>query len=59
LKKLLETLAHGYDEVLLMTSQSRTERLDIKVFKASGIGSVSVNSKGELKIIMEPKIVKF
>ncbi|MEM1659538.1 MAG: hypothetical protein QXR17_00085 [Candidatus Bathyarchaeia archaeon] len=50
---------HGYDEALLVTSQSRAERLDPKVFEASGIGLAAVNSRGEMKIIVEPKIVKF
>ncbi|MEM0049861.1 MAG: hypothetical protein QW424_05950 [Candidatus Bathyarchaeia archaeon] len=59
LGQLLEALAHGYDEALLVTSSVRAERLDIKVFEASGIGLASVNSKGELKLIVEPKIVKF
>ncbi|MBS7607553.1 hypothetical protein KEJ14_06960 [Candidatus Bathyarchaeota archaeon] len=59
LGQLLEALAHGYDEALLVTSQARAERLDIKVFEASGIGLAAVNSRGELKIIVEPKIVKF
>ncbi|MEM2384932.1 MAG: hypothetical protein QXX99_02060 [Candidatus Bathyarchaeia archaeon] len=59
LGQLLEALAHGYDEALLVTSSTRAERLDIKVFEASGIGLAAVNSKRELKIIVEPKIVKF
>ncbi|MBS7648116.1 MAG: hypothetical protein QXK89_07485 [Candidatus Bathyarchaeia archaeon] len=59
LGQLLEALAHGYDEALLVTSSMRSERLDIKVFVASGIGLAAVNSKGELKIMVEPKIVKF
>jgi len=59
LGQLLEALAHGYDEALLVTSQARAERLDTKAFEASGIGLASVNSKGELKLIVEPKIVKF
>ncbi len=59
LGQLLEALAHGYDEALLVTSSMRAERLDIKVFEASGIGLAAVNSKGELKIIVESKIVKF
>ncbi|MEM2026842.1 MAG: hypothetical protein QW341_00565 [Candidatus Bathyarchaeia archaeon] len=59
LGQLLEALAHGYDEALLVTSQSRAERLDPKVFEASGIGLAAVNSRGEMKIIVEPKIVKF
>jgi len=54
----LEALAHDYDMALLVTSQSRAERLDTKVFQASGIGLAAVNSKGEMKIIAEPKIVK-
>jgi hypothetical protein len=58
LGQLLEALAHDYDMALLVTSQSRAERLDTKVFWASGIGLAAVNSKGELKIIVEPKIVK-
>ncbi|MEM1543466.1 MAG: hypothetical protein QW795_02150 [Candidatus Bathyarchaeia archaeon] len=59
LGQLLEALAHGYDEALLVTSSMRAERLDMKVFEASGIGLAAVNSKGELKMIVEPKIVKF
>ncbi|MEM1674126.1 MAG: hypothetical protein QXN24_07370 [Candidatus Bathyarchaeia archaeon] len=59
LGQLLEALAHGYDEALLVTSQSMAERPDIKVFETTGIGLAVVNSKGELKIIVEPKIVKF
>jgi hypothetical protein len=58
LGQLLEALAHDYDMALLVTSQSRAERLDTKVFQASGIGLAAVNSKGEMKIIAEPKIVK-
>jgi len=58
LGQLLEALAHDYDMALLVTSQSRAERLDTKVFQASGIGLAAVNSKGEMKIIVEPKIVK-
>jgi hypothetical protein len=57
LGQLLEALAHDYDMALLVTSQSRAERLDAKVFQASGIGLAAVNSKGELKIIVEPKII--
>ncbi|MEM2028317.1 MAG: hypothetical protein QXN40_06990 [Candidatus Bathyarchaeia archaeon] len=59
LGQLLEALAHGYDEALLVTSQTRAERLDIKVFEVTGIGLAAVNSRRELKIIVEPKIVKF
>ena len=58
LGQLLEALAHDYDMALLVTSQNRAERLDAKVFQASGIGLAAVNSKGEMKIIVEPKIVK-
>ncbi|MEM3792841.1 MAG: hypothetical protein QXH47_05950 [Candidatus Bathyarchaeia archaeon] len=36
LGQLLEALAHGYDEALLVTSSIRAERLDIRVFEASG-----------------------
>lgn len=57
LGQLLEALAHGYDMGLLVTSQSRVEKLDKKVFQATGIGLAAVNSKGELKIISEPKII--
>ncbi|MEM2314615.1 MAG: hypothetical protein QXX94_07775 [Candidatus Bathyarchaeia archaeon] len=44
LGQLLEALAHGYDEVLLVTSQARAERLDTKVFEASGIGLASLKA---------------
>jgi len=57
LGQLLEALAHGYDMALLVTSQSRAERLDPKVFQASGIGLATVKSKGEVAFIAEPKIV--
>jgi hypothetical protein len=43
---------------LLVTSQSRAEKLDLKVFQATGIGLATVNSKGELKIIVEPKLTR-
>ncbi|MEM3698114.1 MAG: hypothetical protein QXQ94_11610 [Candidatus Bathyarchaeia archaeon] len=56
LGQLLEALAHGYDMALLITSQSRAEKIDTKVFQATGLGLAAVNSKGELKIISEPKI---
>ena len=59
LGQLLEALSHGYDMALLATSQGRAERLDTKVFHASGIGLAAVNSKGEVTFIAEPKIVKF
>ena len=59
LGQLLEALSHGYDMALLVTSASRAERLDIKVFQESGIGLVAVNSRGEVKFFAEPKIVKF
>jgi len=57
--QLLEALAHGYDQALLVTSTARAERLDIKVFQESGIGLIAVNSKGEITFIAEPKIIKF
>jgi|GEM_PF-773344 len=56
LGQLLEALAHGYDMALLVTSQGRAEKLEVKVFEATGIGLAAVNSRGELKIIIEPKI---
>lgn len=59
LGQLLEALAHGYDMALLVTSQSKAERLDTKVFHVSGIGLASVNSKGKVTFIEEPKIVNF
>ena len=59
LGQLLEALSHGYDMALLVTSQARAERLDNKVFDASGIGLAAVNSKGEVTFKTEPKIVKF
>lgn len=58
LGQLLEALAHGYDMALLVTSQSRAENLDVRVFEASGIGIAAVNSKGELTMVVEPKITK-
>ena len=58
LGQLMEALAHGYDMALLVTSQSRAEKLDIKVFEVTGIGLATVNSKGELKIMVEPKITR-
>ncbi|MEM1552254.1 MAG: hypothetical protein QXS01_03130 [Candidatus Bathyarchaeia archaeon] len=58
LGQLLEALTHGYDMALLVTSQNRAESLDIKVFQAAGIGLAAVNSKGELNMIVEPKITK-
>ena len=58
LAQLLEALAHGYDMALPVTSHGRAERLDLKVFKASGIGLAAVNSLGELKIVVEPKITR-
>ncbi|MBO3842627.1 MAG: hypothetical protein FGF48_09490 [Candidatus Brockarchaeota archaeon] len=58
LGQLLGALAHGYDMALLMVSQSRSESLNAKVFQAIGIGLAAVNSRGELKIIVEPKITK-
>lgn len=58
LGQLLEALAHGYDMALLVTSQNRAESLDLKVFQAAGIGLAAVNSKGELNILIEPKITK-
>lgn len=58
LGQLLEALTHGYDTALLVTSQNRAESLDIKVFQAAGIGLAAVNSKGELNMIVEPKITK-
>lgn len=57
LGQLLEALAHGYDMALLVTSQAKAERLDAKVFHASGIGLAAVNSRGEVSFIAEPKIV--
>jgi len=54
----LRTLAHDYDMALPATYQSIVERLDAKVFQASGIGLAAVD-KGELKIVVEPKNVKF
>jgi len=59
LGQLLEALSYDYDQALLVTSQSRAERLDPKVFNASGIGLAVINSKGEITFIAEPKIVKF
>jgi len=59
LGQLLEALSHGYDMALLVTSQGRAERLDPKVFHASGIGLAAVNSKEEITFIAEPKIVNF
>lgn len=59
LGQLLEALSHGCDMALLVTSQSRAERLDAKVFHTTGIGLAAVNSKGELTFIAEPKIMKF
>jgi hypothetical protein len=58
LGQLMEALANGYDMALLVTSQSRAEKLDLKVFQATGIGLAIVNSKGELKIIVEPKLTR-
>ncbi len=58
LGQLLEALAHGYDMALLVMSQIRCESLDPKVFQATSIGLAAVNSRGELKIIVEPKITK-
>lgn len=58
LGQLLEALAHGFDMALLVTSQGRAEKLELKVFEASGIGLAAVNSRGELKMIIEPKITK-
>lgn len=58
LGQLLEALAHGYDMALLVTSQNRAESLDKKVFQASGLGLAAVNSKGELKMLVEPKITR-
>ncbi len=59
LGQFLEALSHGYDMALLVTSQSRVERLDANVFHTTGIGLAAVNSRGELTFIAEPKIVKF
>lgn len=58
LGQLLEALAHGYDMALLVTSQGRAEKLNARVFHASGIGLAAVNSRGELKLVVEPKIVR-
>lgn len=57
LGQLLEALAHGYNQALLVTSQQRVKRLDTKVFMNSGIGLGAVNSKSEVTLIVEPKIV--
>jgi len=59
LGQLLEALSHGYNQALLCTSQSRAERLDVKVFEVTSIGLVAINSKGQVHFIKEPKIVKF
>ncbi|MBS7636461.1 hypothetical protein KEJ37_03840 [Candidatus Bathyarchaeota archaeon] len=43
---------------LLMISHNKANSLDAKVFQVAGIGLATVNSKGELKIIVEPKITR-
>ncbi|MGQ9507091.1 MAG: hypothetical protein ACUVTB_04430 [Candidatus Bathycorpusculaceae bacterium] len=55
LGQLLEALSHGYDMALLVTSAARAERLDAKVFDASGIGLATVNSKGEITFMQSRK----
>jgi len=57
--QLLEALSHGYDMALLVTSTARAERLNLKVFQATRIGLASINSKGEVRFLVEPKSVKF
>lgn len=56
---LVEALAHGYYIALLVTSQNKGEGLNTKVFQATGIGVAAVNSRGELKILADPKITIF
>lgn len=57
LGQLLEALAHGYNQALLVTSQKRAKRLDTSVFKKSGIGLGAVNSRTEVTLIVEPQII--
>ena len=53
----LEALAHGYNQGLLVTSQQRAKRLDTKVFERSGLGLVSIDSRGDVTVLVEPKII--
>jgi len=57
LGQLLEALAHGYNQALLVTSKQRAMRLDTKVFNHSGIGLGAVDSRNEVILIVEPKII--
>jgi len=40
-----------------VTSQQRTKRLDTKVFERSGLGLGSVDSRGDMTVLVEPKII--
>lgn len=57
LGQLLEAVSHGYNQGLLVTSQQRARRLDTRVFERSGLGLRSVDSKGDITVLVEPKII--
>jgi hypothetical protein len=57
LGQLLEAVAHSYNQAVLVTSQQRAKRLDTKVFDWSGLGLGSVDSRGDVTVLAEPKII--
>jgi len=57
LGQLLEAVAHGYNQGLLVTSQQRAGRLDTRVFERSGLGLGSVDSRGDVTVLIEPMII--